>query len=58
MDFTENAAGVLISAIDDGDLVDFSDLSISYNAANELIASDDANSKDCADTNVLDDFVD
>ena len=50
-DFSDDSAGVLISAINAGNLSDSSDISISDYAADELIptASDAGDSTDCAE---------
>ena len=47
----------MIASIDAVDLMDFSDITVSDDVADGLIATD-VNSRDCADTNVLDYVVD
>ena len=57
-DCAENSTGVLIAAIYDEYWTDCTDILISDDAADELIASDADNSTDYANTNVSDYAVD
>ena len=53
----DDTAGGSIADIDYLDLMYFTDILISDNAADKLISADSGYSTDCADANVLDDAV-